>query len=428
MNLLKSVLVSLIIISGLVMSGCSKSASSTNTGGGSAAYTLGGAPGNCTGFTLAGTYLVGTALTSANTVTINVTVTTAGTYSITTPTVNGIKFSASGTFSSTGAQALTLTGSGTPAAAGAFNYSVTVGSSTCTLSVTATGGGSAATFTLGGSPGNCTGFTLGTGTYLVGTALTSTNTVSLTVNVTAAGTYSIATPTVNGISFSKTGTFTSTGSQTITLTGTGTPAAAGANNYTVTAGGNSCIFSVSATGATVTSWLFNACDVLDAQWEIAGSETKLVQTNPAPKEGAGWIEGDMASTDGLDYLHFIDRRPTTLNTGVDSTNGQLHFWFYASDVSQLRLSGPGKDAGQVELTSSGMSDFNEYNWSTDSLIASWHNGWNEVTLNFSNATQAAAGPPDLTKLNFFRIYFWLNSTTHPDLRFGLDDISIQKKP
>jgi hypothetical protein len=428
MNLFRPILVSL-IITGLIIAGCSKDSSSTTPPGTTAAvYTLGGAPGSCSGFTLgAGAYVVGTALTGTNTATVTVNVSTVGTYTITTPTVNGISFSKSGTFASTGTQTVILTGTGTPAAAGAFNYSVTLGSSSCSFSVTATGGGSgAATFTLGGSPGSCTGFTLGAGTYVVGTALGATNTVSFQVAVATAGTYSITTPTVNGISFSKSGTFASTGAQTVVLTGSGTPAAAGAFNYSATAGANSCAFSVTATGGSVvTSWQFNSCDALTAEWEIAGGEAKSVQTTNQ-KEGTGWIEADMATTDGLDYLHFIDRRPVPLSTGVDSTNGQLHLWFYVSDASQIDTT---TQIGQIELTSSGQSDHKEYNWTMNDVvrISSLHNGWNEIKLDFSTAN-IADGSPDLKALNLFRIYFWLKSTTHPDLQFGLDDISILKKP
>jgi hypothetical protein len=42
-------------------------------------------------------------------------------------------------------------------------------------------------------------------------ALSSTNTMDVTVNVAAAGTYTIYTNTVNGYSFKSTGNFTSTG-------------------------------------------------------------------------------------------------------------------------------------------------------------------------------------------------------------------------
>lgn len=106
------------------------------SGSGSSVFTLGGAPGNCTGATLNGTYEGGTATTSANTVDIQVNVNTIGTWSISTNPVNGVTFSGSGTFSSVGAQSITLNAGGTPAAAGDFDITVTVGSSSCSFILT----------------------------------------------------------------------------------------------------------------------------------------------------------------------------------------------------------------------------------------------------------------------------------------------------
>ena len=91
---------------------------------------------------------------------------------------------------------------------------------------------------------DCTTGTL-SGTYARGTAMTSANTVSLTVDVTQPGTWSIASDTQNGVSFSGSGTFTATGSQTVTLTATGTPAATGDFNYTYTLNTSTCSRSIS---------------------------------------------------------------------------------------------------------------------------------------------------------------------------------------
>ena len=101
-----------------------------------AVFTLGGAPGDCSGATAAGTYAANTALGASNTITLSATVTTAGVYSVTTNTVNGMSFSANAVFTGTGTQTITLVGSGTPVAAGDFNFTATAGASTCTFSVT----------------------------------------------------------------------------------------------------------------------------------------------------------------------------------------------------------------------------------------------------------------------------------------------------
>ncbi len=102
-----------------------------------AAFTLGGAPGNCTGVLLSGNYAAGTAMNANNNITLNVTVTSAGSYSITTISQDGISFSGSGLLTLTSTQ-ITLTASGTPAAGGTFNYDVSTGGSICTFSVIVT--------------------------------------------------------------------------------------------------------------------------------------------------------------------------------------------------------------------------------------------------------------------------------------------------
>jgi hypothetical protein len=100
--------------------------------------------------------------------------------------------------------------------------------------------------TLGGSPGNCTPAVFA-GTYTKGVALTTTNTVTVQVNIGSVflgGVYAAVTNTVNGVSFSGFGTLP--GMQNLILTGTGTPTNSGAQTFTVTLGANlsTCTFSL----------------------------------------------------------------------------------------------------------------------------------------------------------------------------------------
>lgn len=220
--------------------------------GGTSVFTLAGAPGGCTNFSVTGTTTVGVPLNASNTVTITVDVTTIGTFSVATLPINGITYSATGTYTATGPQTITLNGSGTPIAAGINALIVTAGTSTCVTTVTTLPAGTPAVFTMGGTPGNCTGFTVN-GTYAVGTPLTAANTVTMDVNVSATGTYAITSNLQNGIIFSATGTFTTTGPQTVTLVGNGIPLVGGSFNYTATGAGNSCIFSITATGGAGTA-------------------------------------------------------------------------------------------------------------------------------------------------------------------------------
>lgn len=98
-----------------------------------------------------------------------------------------------------------------------------------------------AVFTLYGSPGTCSDALIN-GDYNVAIPLGTSNTVTIAVNVTTIGTYTVSTNTINGVSFSGTSSFLSTGDQTITLTGNGTPVASG--NFIFTPGVNGCSFTI----------------------------------------------------------------------------------------------------------------------------------------------------------------------------------------
>jgi hypothetical protein len=105
-----------------------------------AVFTLGGAPGNCTGAQVSGNYATGIATGISNTLTINVNVSSIGSYAISSSIVNGISFAATGVFTTTGSQQVVLFATGTPSASGSFNYDLTSGGNTCTVAVPVTGG------------------------------------------------------------------------------------------------------------------------------------------------------------------------------------------------------------------------------------------------------------------------------------------------
>ena len=212
---------------------------SANSGGVSSGV-LSDSSGNCKPIILAGTYTQGIALTSANTVQVQVTVATAGTYSIKTNTVNGVAFSKTGTFTSTGVQIVILTGSGTPSNSGAQSFTLSYGNSQCGFTINFM---LPASGTLGAVGGSCTSFAYA-GSYQQGILLDTSNTVQIQVNVATTGNYNITTNTSNGVLFSKAGTFTVTGVQTIFLTGSGTPINAGPQNFTVTFGTSNCTFQI----------------------------------------------------------------------------------------------------------------------------------------------------------------------------------------
>lgn len=208
---------------------------------GTARYTFDGAGGACTGAVVNGKYYSGVSMTTANTIQLRVNVTTTGSYILNTNTADGFYFTASGTFTNTGVQFITLNGAGQPSTTGSFNFATSAASS-CSFNVVVEK--QVAIFTLAGTPDNCTGAVI-TGNYIAGKNLTVGNTVDLKVIVTAPGAYSLNTDTLDGISFSQTGIFTLTGLQSVTLTGSGNPVIPGNLAFHPMAGLSGCDFKLS---------------------------------------------------------------------------------------------------------------------------------------------------------------------------------------
>ena len=99
---------------------------------------------------------------------------------------------------------------------------------------------------------------------------------------------------------------------------------------------------------------------------------------------------------------------TPVNANVSPENGYLNFWLYVSDISAF------DDAGQVEITSSGTADADEYSWNVNCMDLK--NGWNQVFLKITDAS--VIGSPDLQAINFFRFYNFMNK----DVLVRIDDI------
>ena len=224
--------------------------------GGTALFTLGTTPGttltSCAGAVISGTYTQGVPANSSNTATVNVNVTQLGTYTITTGLVNGVTFLGSGSFTTLGANTIILTANGMPTAAITGAYPLSSGTNNCSFNITYTAGVPPASYTI-----DCTGATFA-GNYQAGVPVTPANTVTISATSTGAGSYSISTNNVNGISFTGNGTFSGAATQPILLTAMGNsagPTAAGTFPFIATAatGGSTCTFSVAFTGPAAPS-------------------------------------------------------------------------------------------------------------------------------------------------------------------------------
>ena len=204
-----------------------------------------GTTGDCLGSVVQGTYKVDTTLTDSNYVDVKVDVTTAGDYRVSTDTINGFYFSATGVFTATGENTVRLQGNGRPQTVGTNIFTVTYDSTQCTFSVTALPGasGGTAVYTLQGAPNNCNPGTT-QGTYAAGIATNSSNTATVNVDVAAVGTYAIVTTAVNGVTFTASGTFSGPGAQAIVLNASGIPTAEGSFTIPVTVGSTTCSFTL----------------------------------------------------------------------------------------------------------------------------------------------------------------------------------------
>lgn len=215
--------------------------------------------GDCLPKTVSGAYAVGAALGAANTISIDVNVTKVGTYTISTDTVNGYYFRATGSFTRTGVNSVTLRGNGAPFAAGTNNFVVSFDSTFCDVQVTVTQPGVG---TLAGSPNACAPITVAGG-YSPGAVMGAGNTATVQVNVTTAGAFTITTDTVAGVWFTYSGAL-GAGAQPVVLTANGTiPAATttGDKTFKVKLGTSTCTFlvTVAAPGVATLGGAGGAC-------------------------------------------------------------------------------------------------------------------------------------------------------------------------
>ena len=122
-------------------------------------------------------------------------------------------------------------------------------------------------------------------------------------------------------------------------------------------------------------------------------------------------EGDASLKFTGSGINWFSKKFSQINTGIDET-GYLSLWLYVSDPASFT------GEGQIEITSSGESDNNEYSWDISSLNLS--SGWNELFLPI--ATSAKLGNPDLKAINYFRIYQGLSGS----ITAKIDDIRFVK--
>ncbi len=143
---------------------------------------------------------------------------------------------------------------------------------------------------------------------------------------------------------------------------------------------------ISATGmVTNAQVVIQRCDRATG-WQ--GAQTIAVD-NADKKEGYGSLQTEAQAGQAT----WFSKSFSSTQTGITST-GYLAFWLYVSDASSL-------NGGQIEVSSSGGPDNQEYNWNLGSADVA--DGWNLMELQISDAGQTGGGA-DLDGINFFRIH------------------------
>ncbi len=164
--------------------------------------------------------------------------------------------------------------------------------------------------TLGGGGGTCTSTV--NGVYVDGQPLTSTETVELEITVDTGGPYNITTNTVNGYSFSASGSFTTAGTKTVTLVGSGEPIAQGTDNFTVSYNGSTCDFSVTTSDVGVLN--FDRTSTTDGTVTFTGDYASV--TGTLSSTGNGHLTG---TNNGL-----VMRDDFTSESTITFTDGTLY--------------------------------------------------------------------------------------------------------
>lgn len=135
--------------------------------------------------------------------------------------------------------------------------------------------------------------------------------------------------------------------------------------------------------------------VLDYCDEVSvWSSTNGLELDPENKqEGFASLSNEGGGTDKFKKIF-----DPPVNTFCDESS-TFNLWLYVSDVSVFN------GGGQIEITSTGRPDVDEYSWNVSDL--NLVNGWNELHLPISEASQI--GNPDLSAINFFRFYQFVSA-------------------
>lgn len=128
--------------------------------------------------------------------------------------------------------------------------------------------------------------------------------------------------------------------------------------------------------------------------------------NKSEGEGSLCIVGDKTAQIGafLGPSAVFQWTGSPVDTGLERDNAAIRLWIYVSNPAAVDM------ACKVQIGSGGMPDVDNYEFilgnSADQTVCTHYGilkkGWNEITLNLSDAWKV--GNPDLSAINFIKFY------------------------
>ena len=125
----------------------------------------------------------------------------------------------------------------------------------------------------------------------------------------------------------------------------------------------------------------------DCETKTGWTPNSITLNNTDQKQGDYCLEFT-----GSENAEFKKKFTTPFNPNGTEMGTVLKFWYYVSDITLLDTN------NQVEISSSGVPDIDEYSWNLHNL----NNGWNYIQLNTKDAEKR--GEPQLNAINWFRLY------------------------
>ena len=169
------------------------------------------------------------------------------------------------------------------------------------------------------------------GIFMAGTDLATINYMDVQIDVAVAGSYTIASDTINGFSFKGEGSVIATGINTVRLTGSGRPVTAGINTFTikygtsicsvniivVAAGTGAAIYTLNTTGTTCAGAVLNGIYKAGTLLDISNSVKLTVNVATA-----GTYSVNIPAANGISFLGigiFTSTGPQTLTLNASGT-------------------------------------------------------------------------------------------------------------